>query len=237
MQDKPDSAFDDPALKTALRRSLGAEQAPASLSQRIVQIASEQSRAPQSIPVFRRRAFRQAVAAVLAIGLGVAAILIWQGNRKDPYQAAYGIPNSLYRSMVNQHQERADQTAPDPVTSIPAAQELARKLGRPILLPDLTRDGWTFEGGAIRDWPATQVAQFFFTRGGAKISVLSMPVTLAPGARETYTYETTFSGTPIAGVVNNGGLHCLICTDKSGQVDAKELAALLRRHMEDVVRG
>lgn len=234
-QDSVQPPFDDPALKAALRRSLGMERAPASLMERIrASAAGEQERV---IPLFRRPFFRQAIAAVLLVGLSVALVIVWRSNRKDPYAEAYAIPNSLYKAMVNQHEERGAQVEKDAVTQLASATQLAKQLGRGILAPDLTQDGWTFEGGAIRTWASGQVAQLYFSKGQARISVLSMPASVAASAKEGYTYQTTFSGTPIAGVVKEGGLHCLIGSDQGQSLNAGDLSVLLNQHVGEIVRG
>lgn len=234
-QDSVQPPFDDPALKAALRRSLGVERAPAALLERVRAAAGgEQERV---IPLFRRPFFHQAIAAVLLVGLSVALVMVWRSNRKDPYNEAYAIPNSLYKAMVTQHEARAAQAEKDTVTQLASVTQLAKQLGRGILAPDLTKDGWTFEGGAVRTWASGQVAQLYFSKGESRISVLSMPASVAKGAKEGYTYQTTFSGTPIAGVVKEGGLHCLIGSDKAQSINAGDLSELLNQHIGEMVRG
>ncbi|HEY7117324.1 MAG TPA: hypothetical protein VH475_12095 [Tepidisphaeraceae bacterium] len=237
--------FDDPALKAALRRVLGQDAAPPALRDRIRAItvttpgvgespATVRHDAP--IPLFRRQWFRTtAAAAVLLIGLGVLAFQILNPNKPGK---GYAFPNSLYKAMDNAHQARLSGSAsPDAVTALASANALASQLGRPVFAPDLSKDGWSFQGAAVRKVGGEQAAQLFFTKGKSSLSVFSLPASAVPQASDGSTYAVTFSGTPIAGIVSGKGLYCIVGTSPDGSLQVDEVKRLLDAHQADIAKS
>src|SRR4051812_25878648 len=182
MQQPPVQPFDDPALKAALRRTLDQPTAPAALRDRIRALATESRKDAGAsdtgpIPIRPRRSpfLKLAVAAVLILGVGNLAYQIWS-NRKPAYDFATAVPDPLYAAMVQTHAGRTSGSlGADTATTLDAAAGLASQIKRPVLLADLTKDGWAFQGGAVRNVGAHQAAQLFFTKGNATISVFSLP--------------------------------------------------------------
>src|SRR6266542_6235247 len=93
---------DDPALKGALRRALGVENAPAGLRERVVAVPAK----PTMTGFRRSLGYRLAVAAVLVVGFGGLTYQIWQMNRRPDYA---GISDSLYQNMIDAHNARSGQ--------------------------------------------------------------------------------------------------------------------------------
>jgi len=262
MQDHPVPNFDDPALKAALRRALDSETAPTTLRDRIRSIATEAAatedpaRPPLSytaatpepaaataasasdrpIPLFRRSPlFRLAAAAVLIIGIGALSFQTWNNNRP---QTAYTFPVSLFKAMLATHTARSTDTemSPDTVKSLADAPKLSQAINRPVLVADLTKDGWTFDGAGVRTVGKFTAAQLFFTKGNAAISVFSLPASAVPNAPDNSTYATAISGAPIAGFVKNGGLFCIVGTSPDGSLTVGEVKGLLERHKGELAK-
>jgi hypothetical protein len=238
----PLQSFDDPGFRAALARSIPKERAPEGLRSRIAALTAAGKPAdwgdapPIKLPVFRQKWFRMAAAALFAVAAVITAVLV---NRQSGVTPGYEIANSVYRGMVNVHEARKNDAAssPDTVTALASAgQQLSKQLGRGVWAPDLTKDGWTFHGGAIRTLGSSQVAQLFFTKGAESLSVLSLPSSLAKGAKDGSTYETKFSGTPIAGFLKKDGLFCIV---RQGQAEpsTQEIKALLDKHRDAVVKA
>src|SRR4051794_615035 len=161
MADHPAPSFDDPALKTALRRALDSEGAPISLRDRIRAIAAEEADRPvmsytasgvdsttaaaeandQPIPLFRRPLYRFAAAAILIVGIGSLAFQIWNTTR-PPTSSAYVFPVSLFKGMIATHTARATgaESSPDAVKSLADAAKLSQTTNRPVFVADLTKD-------------------------------------------------------------------------------------------------
>jgi hypothetical protein len=249
----PVSSFDDPALKSALQRSLPKERAPEGLRQRIAAMAAGASAetptmriAPQGsvgeVPIRNLRHSwqkwgRLAAAAVFAIAAVVAAVMI---NRQSGAPApGYEIANSVFKGMVNAHEARKAGTAtPDTVTTLASAgATLSKTLGHGVLAADLTQDGWTFQGGAVRNVASFQAAQLFFTKGNASISVLSLPASAASSAKDGSSYEISFQGSPIAGYVKQGGLYCIVGQSADNSLTIQDVKSLLEKHRGEIVKS
>jgi hypothetical protein len=236
MEQNSAQPFDDPALKVALRRSLGQETAPVGLRDRLKNLsiaAPIQDQKP--IPLFHRSPlYRFAVAAVLVIGFGGLAYQVWQMN-KSPYEKSLALSDDLYKAMTTTHSARANQSAGnDTVSALALASSLGGQIQRPVFVADLTKDGWTFKGGAVRQVGQFQAAQLFFTKGNSSISVFSLPAAAAPSARDGEQYDKLFNGSPIAGFTHSGGLYCIVgaSTDDSLKID--DVKRLLEEHKSEI---
>jgi hypothetical protein len=244
MQQPPVQPFDDAGLKAALRRVVDpAEAAPAGLRERILARGITESddavdrpiKLPRHTPLLRRFA----AAAIIVIGFGLLGYRIWDMNRPPAYQAPYAISNSLYKAMIEAHEgwAKGGATTSDTVKSLAAAPSLSNVTGRATFVADLTRDGWTFQGGAVRNVGSHQAAQLFFTKNQAAISVFSLPASAAPEARDGMTYDVTVKGHPIAGFTRQGGLYCIVGGSADGSLGGPEVKALLERHQGELAKG
>jgi hypothetical protein len=191
----------------------------------------------QPIPLFRRPLFRFAAAAILIVGIGSLAFQIWNTTR-PPASSAYVFPVSLFKGMVATHTARASgaEASPDAVKSLADAAKLSQTTNRPVLVADLTKDGWTFDGAAVRAVGQFTAAQLFFTKGNAAVSVFSLPASAVPNAADNSTYDTVFNGAPIAGFVKNGGLFCIVGSSPDGSLTAGEVRGMLERHKGELAK-
>lgn len=251
MQKPPAQSFDDPALKAALRRVLDQPTAPAALRDRIRAMAVETrasaaggTSSPQTktgedakpIPMFRRSPlYKLAVAAVFVLGFASLGYQIWQMNQKPDYNVATAVPDSLYAAMLQTHTARAGGSAGgDSVASLDAASGLTSQIKRPVFVADLTKDGWKFQGGAVRNVGSQPAAQLFFTKDKASISVFSLPASAAPNAKDGMTYEKNFHDSPIAGFLKGNGLFCIVGSSEDNSLTVDEVKRLLESHRGDV---
>lgn len=241
MQDSPVQPFDDPALKAALRRSLDRETAPVALRDRIKALASAAAPAEpdhKPIPMFRKSPlYRLAVAAILIIGFGGLGYQIWKMNQ-SPYDSTTVFTAKLYQEMIDAHNARKDNSTGDSVITFAAAPGLGGQLGRSVFVADLTKDGWTFKGGAVRKVGSDQAAQLYFTKGKSAISVFSLPKSVVPTAQDEQSYEALQSGAAIAGFTRGQGLFCIVETSEEGPLTSSEgVRAMLEAHKGEISKG
>ena len=180
---------------------------------------------------------RLAAAAVFALAAVMTAVIINRQSEPDP-DSVYAIPNSVYKGMVKTHEDRKNNAGgADTITSLAAANTLSQTLGRPVLAADLTKDGWTFQGGAVRNVASFKAGQLFFTKGKATLSVLSLPASAATTAKDGSTYDIIFQGTPIAGFVKQGGLFCIVGQSEDASLTVEDVKSLLQRHRDELVKA
>jgi hypothetical protein len=196
MNEPPVQPFDDPALKAALGRALDRERAPDALRKRVLAMAAtgaSGARSEKPLPLFKRsRLYRLAVAAILVIGFGGLGYQIWDMQREPTYDPTTAFSTSLYQAMLDAHAARSAKGASgDTAATLAAAGSLAPRVGRPVFVADLAKDGWTFEGGGVRKVGSDTAAQLYFTKGKAAVSVFSLPSSAAPGARDGQTYDAS----------------------------------------------
>ena len=245
MKEPPVQPFDDPALQVALQRSLGRPSAPPALRERILTATRAQSGKSTAAPIEHKpiRMFRQsplyklAMAAVVLICVGVAAVMVYINTRPPTYDLAYDFPKKLYTDMLATHDARAKSPAGDTVTNLAAATDLSKQLNQPVFVADLTRDGWAFAGGGVRNVGKYSAAQLFFTKGTAKISVFSLPRETVPKAPEGSHYDITWQGAPIAGFMGKGGLFCIVGNSEDKSLDVNEVKRLLAEHESEIRRS
>ncbi len=241
MREPPVQPFDDPALKLALGRALGRPAAPAALRQRIASMAGEKTGRSITAEVEHKpiRMFRQsplyklAMAAVVLICVGVAAVIVYKSNQPPKYDQ-YAFPKQLYTDMVVTHNARASSATGDTVTALASAADLSKQLNRPVFVADLSKDGWAFAGGAVRSVGSRSAAQLFFTKGKSKISVFSLPREAVPDAPEGAHYDITWKDAAIAGFMGKGGLFCIVGTSEDKSLNVDEVKRLLAEHESEI---
>ena len=230
MEEPAVQPFDDPDLKVALRRVLGSESAPAGLRERIAAMSGDEA-PPIRVNWRQSWVYRLAVAAVLVVGFGGLAYQIWKMNRPPSYDPALAISDTLYASMLTAHHSGA---AASGVTTLAQAEDLKKHIDRPVLVADLTRDGWTFDGGGVRKVGEFSAAQLRFSKGKASISVFSLPASAASGAQYGAEYDKVFNGSPIAGFLKGPGLYCIVGSSTDGSLNVDEVKRLLAEHKGDL---
>ena len=180
--------------------------------------------------------YKLAMAAVVLICVGVAALIVYKTNQPLTYDQ-YAFPKQLYTDMVVTHGARANSPVGDTVTTLASATELSKQLNRPVFVADLTKDGWAFAGGSVRNVGSHSAAQLFFTKGKAKISVFSLPRETVPDAPEGSHYDITWKDAAIAGFMGKGGLFCIVGNSEDKSLDVNEVKRLLAEHEGEIRRG
>ncbi|MDB5321212.1 MAG: hypothetical protein JWN40_2843 [Phycisphaerales bacterium] len=241
MEQRPVQFTDDPALKSALRRTLDVESAPAALRERVMALkAGGDAQAGNPIPMFRRRSplYWLAVAAVLVLGVGMLGYQIWQMNRGPVYDPSrFALSQSLYKAMVDAHSARAKEVGTGDIGPVATAANLSQSIQRPVFVADLTRDGWTYRGAGVRNVGSNTAAQLYFTKGKQAISVFSLPASTASGAREDEEYDKDFNGSPIAGFTHGPGLYCIVGSSEDDSLPLAEVKRLLAAHRGEISKG
>jgi hypothetical protein len=230
MEEPAVQPFDDPELKAALRRVMGRESVPAGLRERIAAMAGDEA-PPIRVNWLQSWVYKLAVAAVLVVGFGGLAYQVWKMNRPPTYDPALAISDSLYEDMLKAHHAGAAATG---VTTLAQAEDLKKEIDRPVLVADLTRDGWTFDGASVRKVGDFSAAQLKFSKGKASISVFSLPSAAASGAQYGAEYDKVFNGSPIAGFLKGPGLYCIVGSSPDGSLSIDEVKRLLSEHKGDL---
>jgi hypothetical protein len=137
--------------------------------------------------------------------------------------------------MLQTHTARTTGSAGgDSVATLDAASGLTSQIKRPVFVADLTKDGWKFQGGAVRNVGSQPAAQLFFTKDKAAISVFSLPASAAPNAKDGMTYEKNFHDSPIAGFLKGNGLFCIVGSSEDNSLTVDQVRQLLEAHRGDV---
>ena len=238
--------FDDPQLKAAIQRVRGGHAARPELVDRVKQglaaAMAEGGRAPPAPLPIRPAAApgrgwaigrRLAIAASILVAFGLG--MVFQQVRHEAHEREEYVEanHDLFREMVAAHTGADAAMAnvqPLPAGESPASlrDQAVAKLGRFVPLADLAAQGWSLQSAALRQFHASPAASFVFSRGGRKITLLSLPSNLYAFAREGQTYETTMDGHPISGFIAKGGVHCVIGDASTPLSDVTAISEQLR---------
>jgi hypothetical protein len=252
--------FDDPVLKSAVRRAWGDEQAPPELRQRIeTLLAAEQAAAGAVVnPVagtgddvihvpaslWRRKGVGLAAAAAVVLGVSVAASrLLSPDGSLSPTGvagAATSLPADLAQQLVKSH-DRCLRFHPDDhhlFTDAPKddfkaiAAGLSAELNHPVVATAVG-DDWAFRGAAVCPVGQTKSAHLMYGRGDAAVSVFSLPASAVPGCGNHQCCDAAINGHPVAGFVESGAFYAVVAS--SGGKTPVDLEQI--RAMRDQIRG
>jgi hypothetical protein len=256
MSDSSDE-FDDPALKEALRRAFAQssdETAPPALRRRVEAILSAGAGAdavnragddasrlhrPQRSWWRQQMKPRTAIAAAVAlIAVGFMVVQIRSQFGLDqptvPYVAT-SFPESLTTEMVQAHLSAAK--APEALKAIgktPAdvKASLSKAAGVTVAGSELG-SGWQYRGARLLVIDGQKAAQLLFTKGQDSVSVFSMG---APSECEagSGSYKQVVNGHPMAGIVSNGAVYCIVGSSPAGTMSPSDLEPLLSTVQSDV---
>jgi anti-sigma factor RsiW len=223
--------FDDPVLKEALNRLYSSEGAPDTLRRRVVARLAEPPLAGR-LAIGRRPAFRLAAAAVAAVAItGLIYYAIAGGSSHG------AIRNDLLLALLQDHDgcsQRAVEMTDGKDEGL-VVQTLEQKLHRPILAPNLTRDGWRFEGGSVCRVGGRETAHLVFSRGCQRLSVYSMAAGgCADGACSTC--RQMARNHVVAGLVKMDALYCVIGQCPKGELREQEVEGLLKNHQGEIIQ-
>jgi hypothetical protein len=246
--------FDDPGLKAAIRRLRGGYAASAELANRVAAAlaaapdadfmpradASPDADAAEAPPRLRPAQWwvrRLAVAA--SVILFVGAVSAFLKVRHDRHEAEeYLEANAgLLREMAEAHaggvpSGAAVQVLSPAEGSAAVGDRAAGHLSRYVPVPDLSDSGWTLSSAVVAPFgsSAAPAGRFEFTGANSRrLTLFSLPAAAFTGAEEGATYETTVLGSPIAGFVSRGGIHCLVGDPGTSLSEVVMLRDRLRR--------
>jgi anti-sigma factor RsiW len=241
----------DPQLRMALKRLHGGHVAAPDLRQRITRLlespppptAEDPTSAAPAIagrigPAPRARWTRLiAIAAVLAIVVGVASVIIRQHSDDHDQQNAYYVQRNLavLKAMVATAAAAPSTEAPADriadVSNPKAVQaELSKRLSRQVPTPDLSADGWQLKDAASIAFRSDPAARFDFIKADHHATLISVPAKVFNNPDDDDTYDATIDGHAISGYVAGDGVHCVI--GDSG-VPLSEVTAL-RKHIQSL---
>ena len=224
--DQANTTFDDPSFRSALRKQLGSERAPASLRSRIVAALDEVDTAaptssatspavdrPSSIKLSRRPLVGLALAASILIVIGIGTFIALKSGAPAPRPIAI-IPTPFAEAMAHQHdvcQNNAEHflsgQPKDDLRLI--SKQLRDELGFPALVATID-DGWKFEGARICSVNEVRTAHLLFTRDGQSLSIFSIPAKAVYSPVDGAQYEMTVDQHPIAGFVRGTTMYCAV---------------------------
>lgn len=232
--------FDDPVLKSAVRKAYADERASVELRRRVAEMAHSASPVGTShLSIGRRNPwYGLAAAAILILAIGVA---ISQYLGVFSFESAS--PNALPVAVVDGMTATHDACAklPDhhllPIDNdddmVAIAQALNKELARPVLAAALG-DGWSFRGAGICQVGRYSAGHLLFSRGDQLVSLFSMP-SVSYQVKGSGNYELVASGHPLAGFAAPRGLFCLVGSDPTGALTTDELARLRDKVRNSVI--
>jgi hypothetical protein len=235
----PAPEFDDPNLKATLRRLSAGVTADPPLRASVAELIAREtgyieSRADVAGTIGPakaggRRFFRRAVAATLLIASGIAVGVAWHRHHQAEEAAEYLAANlPLFNQMV----ATCDAPAGDDGDALPVADHeqvkraLAAKLGRAVPVPDWTAQGWRLARVGVGKVGTHPAALLRYENAGRHVLFVSLPASAYSGeeGEEPAPYRYTVADHVVAGVVRDGGLHCVVCD--CGKTPGDEVAKL-----------
>jgi hypothetical protein len=245
----PDDAseFDDPALKSALRRAFAGHGAPAHLRGRIELALA--GAGPTLVPGqdsggwrgswerWRDTIYASIAAAVLALGIGVV-VLQYRGAFDAGLPAYAGsidadLPPGLAGAVIEQHHRGLALGMPSSVavatvvstSTSPATKDLttlsnqlSSRLGFPVLAADPGPE-WALSGAGICQVGPVKAAHLLFTRGDDAVSIFSLPA--AGGlqqAPDNARFAAMVRGQPIVAFKRGLGMYVTVGYSAEGRV-------------------
>jgi len=249
--------FEDPALKAALKRTIGTETAPADLRQRVAQAIAAEGQTPstgaaesrverpaepgsaRSMRIGWRRSplIGLAAAAMLIVGVGLIFNHLWEPGIDN----LYTLPKALAADMVATHDRMLGSGIGGPIEVVKddlgrVRDTLKEKLGHPVLVASLGA-GWEMQGAGVSKIGETPAAHVVFRNKSSNevVSVFSVSAAAYYAGQDGMEYAQVEQGHPIAGFVQNGVVHCIVGSPGS-KLDEDDLAKLrnaVRKTMSD----
>jgi hypothetical protein len=238
MADSVTEHFDDPNLKSAVRRCWACDCAPAELRERVRGILNSEIEQSSSVSIFRfpRSTWMLAAAAVVALMIGLSAHY-WPAS-STPIQtvALAQLPPTLPADLTHRHDECC-QSKHHQLPEVPKTDDTAitialqTQLSRPVLVAHPSEPGWDFHGAAICPVGTIPAGHLVFSRGTDTLSIFSLPKSAAPGLTEGEEFATTTGSHCIAGFEKNGAVFCLVSNSPNGTLTPSDVRKM-RTQME-----
>jgi hypothetical protein len=234
------SEFEDPALRSAIRRAWSGQAAPPELHRQLADIANRQSEPdqPHSRPTpgapgsaarvrwYRHPLFNLAAAAIVLVAVGLMTIKL--SFRQVPSLAAETLPENLADNLIVRH----DACCRIPDHHMPGlprndlqgiAVALRGRLGFPVMSGEPSAAPWQFAGASICDVGETAGAHLIFKQPNQDISIFSLPISVDPKLAGKGEFALVDSGHPIAGFATKDALYAVV---GSSTDDSLSLAAV-----------
>ena len=230
-------SFNDPALRSAVRRVWGDERAPAELREKLQELFPKPKRANPGAPfreplVLRLRStlYGLAAAAVFLFAVGLA-FQDWVMGQRHSHIAprVLALPSPVADDLVTQHDLMAKRPGPAGGTAetADAKFQLESRLRFPVLAMDLAGTDWKFRGAAVRTIHGGKSGQILFDAGGKKfISVFSMPPSTVSGSAPACEYAQVAGTHPLAGFASNKALYCLVASSTDGSLTLDDIRTI-----------
>jgi hypothetical protein len=255
----PSDHFDDPALRSAVKRLYEGGSAPEALRQRVQELLCSQptsSSLPPSLPppkkTYRISDWRWptlALAAAAVFIVGFAGLYVHnhrQPGKTGPVGAAGAaggesrIDHEILVALVKTHDQcscLSDYELRDlPKKDVKAiARAMGRKLHDRILAANLVEDGWQLRNAAICKVGDRPAAHIFYVRGGQTMSVFSVPNAPKGTCFDCGIDRELVDNHVLAGFASKGRIYCMVGYCPKNDLKLEEVASLLERHRGEVV--
>ena len=233
MENRPPDNFDDPALKSAVRRAWGNERAPDSLRKSIALMAMPGSAAPvsHSLLKYLSPSPLKSIAAAVLMTIGVAA-LAYQGYRMTHSGPVHGgsekIPTPVAQKLAADHDHLitdANKWGADlPHDNAELAAALKQRLGyAPLAAPP--GEGFSLVGASMVG--KGNGAELLYKKGNQTVSVFSLPASEVPLCGNNATVGGAgIPNHPMAGFVHDGGFYMLVGSSTDNSISAPQVQDL-----------
>ena len=248
--DEVQEQFEDPALRSAIRRACAKQPAPWGLREKVsammasaaAPVASPESHVPDYAPrpsgwrLSRPSSKLVAAAAVAFLGLGIAGYQFYETfgdmfvTHAPPPPAKF--EDSFATSIVRAHQNCAKLNDHHivPGEDFDALRmQLSTSIGIKIFAAALG-DGFAFKGAGMCKVGEVNAVHMFFTRGDEQVSIFSMPMEQV--SCHPATYAQTVGDQVLAGFTEGNGLYVVVESVASGKRAELEKAQMLMRTVQ-----
>jgi hypothetical protein len=235
--------FDDPALKAALKRAAGDSRASDALRRRVERLAAETRdeivSAPSVVARIDRRPNRPwrryVVAAVVLMTAGLVSLVVHRNKLAEEHRQKVLARN--YEALDPMAEGHGEWTLPDDAEMVDwspspesLAIELSQKLGRPIPVVNLEKQGWQLSDTSVHKIDGRMAARLRFTRGDKeRLTVFSLPAGAVVDAEEGSDYAYLIDNHPIAGFVRKGSVNCVVLDEGVDLEEAVRLREVIRK--------
>jgi hypothetical protein len=237
MSDTDFDSFNDPALRSAVRRAWGDERAPVELRDKLLEMFPSQKRSVRNAPVreplilrLRSTFYGLAAAAVFLLAVGLA-FQDWISGQRHLRIAprVLALPSQVADDLVAQHEVMTKKPGPagGTVEAADARFKLRSRLGFPVLAMDLPGTNWKFRGFTEPLITGAKSGQLLFGADGKKfVSVFSMPKSIVNGSAPACEYAQVNGSHPLAGFASNQAVYCLVASSKDGSLSLDDIRAI-----------
>jgi hypothetical protein len=226
-RDDDSSNFEDPALRSAIRRAWSAQTAPPELHRQLAQItAAGQSR------WYRHPIFRLAIAAVVLISVGLLTVRF--GSHPSAAPVARSLPINLADNLIIRHD--ACSRMPDhhmpglPRNDLTAIAVMLRsRLGYRVMSGEPSAANWQFAGASICPVGDCAGAHLIFKQADQDISVFSLPISVDPAAIDKGDFTMVEDGHPIVAFATKDAFYAVVGSSTDNSLSLATVSAMCDR--------